>query len=117
MNYEVYKGDERYDAEQHKDYLRNWEIDKILGSSSLRGPSSIDLGWNGFVIERHSVEEGERAEEFSDHHFVVLWDVHSCHGERTDPNGRFIPYLRHPGAISLFPAGAIPALRKLTKWK
>lgn len=115
VNYEVYKGDERHDVEQDKDYRRNWEIDKVLGSSSLRGPSRIDLGWNDFAIERHSVEEGERAEEFSDHHFVVLWDVHSCHGERADPNGRFIPYSKRPGAASLFPAGTIPALRKLTK--
>jgi AraC family transcriptional regulator len=115
MNYEVYKGDELYDAEQHKDCRRNSEINKLLGRSSLRGPSSIELGWNGFAIERHSVEEGERAEEFSDHHFVVLWDVYSCHGERADPKGRFFPYSRRPGATSLFPAGTIPTLRKFSK--
>jgi hypothetical protein len=51
VNYEVYKGDERHDVEQDKDYRRNWEIDKVLGSSSLRGPSRIDLGWNDFAIE------------------------------------------------------------------
>jgi AraC family transcriptional regulator len=97
------------------DYRRNSEISKFLGKSILRGPSSMDLGWNGFAIERHSVEEGDRSEEFSDHHFIVLWDVHSCHGERADTNGRFVSYSRRPGSASLFTAGTMPAVRKLTK--
>jgi AraC family transcriptional regulator len=100
---------------QPKDHQRNPEISKFLGESVLRGPSSIDLGWNGFAIERHSVEQGERPEKFSDHHFIVLWDVHSCHGERADVNGRFVPYSRRPGSASLFTAGTLPTVRKLTK--
>jgi AraC family transcriptional regulator len=103
-------------ALQTKVCMRNSEIGKFLGGSFLRGPSSIDLGWNGLAIERHSVEEGERPERYSDCHFIVLWDVHSCHGERaTGPNGQYVPYSRRPGSASLFTAGVIPAVRKLTK--
>ena len=102
-------------AGQARDYRRSVEIDKFVRGSTLRGPSSIDLGWNGFVIERHSLPEGERPAKSSDHHFIALWDTHSCHGERADPKGRFIPFTRRPGAVSLFTAGIIGAVRNLTK--
>jgi AraC family transcriptional regulator len=91
------------------------EIERFVRGSTLRGPSSINLGWNGFAIERHSLREGERPENSSDHHFIALWYAHSCHGERADPNGRFIPFTRRPGAVSLFTAGVIGAVRNLTK--
>ena len=101
---------------QPQNYRKSSEIEKFVRGSTLRGPSSIGLGWNGFAIERHSVGEGERPEECSDQHFIVLWDVHSCHGERaTGPNGRLIPFARRPGAASLFTAGIIPAVRNSTK--
>jgi AraC family transcriptional regulator len=103
-------------ALQAKVSRRNSEIDKFLGDSFLRGPSSIDLGRNDLAIERHSVGEGERPEKYSDCHFIVLWDVHSCHGERAaGPNGQYVPYSRRPGSASLFTAGVIPAVRKFTK--
>jgi AraC family transcriptional regulator len=101
---------------QPQNYRKSSEIEKFVRGSMLRGPSSIDLGWNGFAIERHSVGAGERPEECSDHHFIVLWDVYPCHGERAaGPSGRFIPYARRPGAASLFTAGIIPAVRNFTK--
>ena len=102
-------------AGQAMDYRQSSEIAKFVRVSTLRGPSSIDLGWNGFVVERHSLPEGERPEKSSDHHFIALWDVHSCHGERADPKGRFIPFTRRPGAVSMFTAGIIGAVRNLTK--
>lgn len=84
--------------------------------STLRGPSSIGLGWNGFAIERHSIAEDEKPEQCSDHHFIALWELRSCHGERAiDPNDRFIPYRRRPGVVSLFAAGIIPAVRNFTR--
>jgi AraC family transcriptional regulator len=58
---------------------------------------------------------GERPEKSSDHHFITLWDLYSCHGERPNPNGRFIPFSRRPGAITLFTAGIIGAIRTFTK--
>jgi AraC family transcriptional regulator len=100
---------------QAEEYRKSSEIEKFVRGSRLRGPSSIDLGWNGFAIERHYLPEGERPEKSSDHHFIALWEAHSCHGERADPNGRFIPFSRRPGAVSLFTAGVIGAVRNLTK--
>jgi len=58
---------------------------------------------------------GEKPEKASDYHFIALWDIYSCHGERADLHGRFIPYSKRPGAISMYPAGIIPAQRILTK--
>jgi AraC family transcriptional regulator len=110
-----HKGVQQQITERPKDYRKSSEIDTFLRGSILRSPSSIELGWNDFAIERHSVGAGERPEEFSDHHFIVLWDVHPCHGERAGPNGRFIPYSRRPGFASLFTAGTIPAVRNITK--
>jgi AraC family transcriptional regulator len=97
-----------------KEHPKNAEIDKFVRGSILRGPSSIDLGWDGFAIERHSLPAGERPEKYSDHHFIVLRDEHPCHGERADENGRFVPYRRRPGAISLFTAGIIREVRNVT---
>jgi AraC family transcriptional regulator len=101
-------------ARQAREFRKSSEIEKFVRGSRLRGPSSIQLGWNGFAIERHSVPEGERPEKSSDHHFIALWEAHSCHGERA-ANGRFIPFSRRPGAVSLFTAGVIGAVRNLSK--
>jgi hypothetical protein len=38
-------------------YEMSLEIEQFVRGSTLRGPSSIDLGWNGFAIERHSLPE------------------------------------------------------------
>src|ERR1700739_1385960 len=80
-----------------KEYRKSLEIDQFVRGSKLRGPSSIDLGWNGFAIERHSLPAGERPEKSSDHHFITLWDLHSCHGERANPSGRLYSIFKTPG--------------------
>jgi AraC family transcriptional regulator len=115
VSYERNQEEKRHDPKQPEDYRRSLEIDKFLRGSILRGPSRIALGWDGFAIERHRVEVGERSENFSDHHFIVLWNVHSCHGERADLSGRYKPYFRRPGSLSLFAAGVFPAVRNFTK--
>lgn|SRR5215469_2087078 len=104
---------ELYETEQLKQ-SRSSEIERFVKSSILRGRSSIELHWNGFTIERHHVPAGERPERHSDHHFIVLWDIPSCHGEHTE-NGRFVPYVRHPGAISMFTSGVIGAARNFNE--
>jgi len=70
------------------------EIEQFVRGSRLLGLSSVDLGWNGFAIGRHSLPEGERPQKSSDHHFIALWDTRSCHDERADLNGRFISFFR-----------------------
>src|SRR5262245_60328576 len=76
----------------------------------LRGTSSLDLDWDGLVIERHTVRAGEKPERYSDHHFIVLSVAPTGHCERSDGSGRHIPHSSRPGLITLFSRGSIPAL-------
>jgi len=93
---------------------RSSEIGKFVRGSTLRGRSSIDLQWNGFAIERHHLPAGERPEKYSDHHFIVLWDIPTCNGERVH-KGQYVPYVRRPGAISMFTSGVIGAVRNFNE--
>ena len=100
-------------AEQFRQ-SRSSEIDKFVRGSTLRGRSSIDLQWKGFAVERHHLPAGERPEKHSDHHFIVVWEIPTCNGERAE-KGRFVPYVRRPGAISMFTAGVIGAVRNFNE--
>ena len=104
----------RHDKAAQVEQNRSSEIAKFVRGSTLRGPSSIGLEWNGFTIERHHLPAGERSEKHSDHHFIVLWDIPTCNGERAD-KGRFVPYVRRPGAISMFTSGVIGAVRNFNE--
>ncbi len=93
---------------QSSNYRRYAEIEKFIRGSILRGTSSIELGWNGLVIERHSIDEGERPGASSEDHFVVLLED-PCHGQLANgPRGQFLPFSKRTGAISLFGTGVIP---------
>jgi AraC family transcriptional regulator len=96
---------------------RSPEIETLLGRSSLRGRSSIELGWNGFVLERHTAEAVERPEACSDRNFIILFDAHPTYGEQAHPTQRwrFVPYFKRPGTLSLIPAGIIGASRRFVK--
>jgi hypothetical protein len=94
---------------------RSGEIDALFRGSSLRKASSLDLGWQGVALERRTAEPGERSEEHVDHHFIVLWDRQPALGERADLRGKFAPYAKYPGAISLGAAGILPAVRARTR--
>jgi AraC family transcriptional regulator len=61
------------------------------------------------------MEPGEKPEGVIDHHYVVLWDMHSAFGERADRRGQFAPYSKHPGTVSTCLPGILPALRAYTK--
>jgi hypothetical protein len=37
------------------------EISRLLSKSTLRGRSSVELGWKNFVIERRTILPGEAA--------------------------------------------------------
>jgi AraC family transcriptional regulator len=93
------------------------EMDIILGKSSLRGKSSADLGWSGFVLERRTAEAGERPEGCSSRHSIILFETNPTYGEHALSNQRwrFVPYFKRPGTLSLLPAGIIPALRRFVK--
>jgi AraC family transcriptional regulator len=90
------------------------EMDILLGKSSLRGKSSIELGWSGFVIERRTAEAGERPEGYLSRHSIILIETNPTYGENalSNQHWRFVPYFNRPGTLSLLPAGTIPALRR-----
>jgi AraC family transcriptional regulator len=91
------------------------EISLLFKDSCLRERSSFPLGWNGVAVEHRSTEAGERPEADSDCYFIVLWEMHSAHGEREEIRGQFTPYLKQPGTISICTPGIIPRVRAFTK--
>ena len=76
------------------------EISAFLGHSILRRPSSIDLGWGNFVIERRTTVPCEKPEVGLQNHFLILWDVHFAEGEIAHRGGRFSPYKKYPNTIT-----------------
>lgn len=94
------------------------QSDAIAGlfqGSIVRQKSSTELGWEGISVERLTVEPGEKSESVIDHHYVILWDMHSAFGERADLRGKFAPYSKHPGTVSTCVPGIRPAIRAYTK--
>jgi AraC family transcriptional regulator len=87
------------------------EIGALLRDSSLRRPSSVELGWKNFAIERRTILPGEQPELTLQHHFMILWDVHVAEGEMAYRSGRFSPYKKHPNTITTCLPGIRPAAR------
>ena len=56
------------------------EINAFLGDSVLRQPSSVELEWNNFAVERRTSLPYEEPELILQHHFLILWDVHVAEG-------------------------------------
>jgi AraC family transcriptional regulator len=86
-------------------------IRRLLGKSTLRGPSSVELGWKSFAVERRTILPCERPEIILQHHFLVLWDVRVAEGESALCRGRFSPYRKYPNTISTRVPGVRPAVR------
>src|SRR5215469_12398543 len=80
--------------------LESMEISTFLGHSTLRRPSSIELGWRNFAIECRTTLPYEKPEVELQHHFLILWDVHVAEGEIASRNGRFFPYKKYPNTIT-----------------
>jgi AraC family transcriptional regulator len=87
------------------------EISDLLGYSALRRPSSVDLGWKNFAIERRTILACEKPEVKVQHHFLILWDVRVAEGESTYRSGRFSPYKKYPNTITTCLPGIRPAVR------
>ena len=86
-------------------------INSIVWNSTLRGPSSVALGWEGLDIERHVVEVRERPEVVSNHHLLLLWQNRPAVGERAARQGKFVRYRKMPGSITAYVPGPVPAVR------
>jgi AraC family transcriptional regulator len=76
------------------------EISTFLGHSTLRRPSSIELGWKNFAIERRTTLPCEKPEVELQNHFLILWDVRVAEGEIACRDGRFSPYKKYPNTIT-----------------
>jgi AraC family transcriptional regulator len=91
------------------------EISALLSDSVLRRPSSVELGWKNFAIERRTILPGEQPELTLQHHFLILWDGHVAEGEMVYHGGRFSPYKKHPNTITTCLPGIRPAARNRSK--
>jgi AraC family transcriptional regulator len=91
------------------------EIAALLVNSTLAGPSSVRLDWNGVAVERRVMARGEIPELPIHQHFMLLWDTDAAAGERQHKPGTFVPYRKFPNSISAFPPGVRPAYRHATR--
>ncbi|HEX8799643.1 MAG TPA: AraC family transcriptional regulator [Terriglobales bacterium] len=80
--------------------LESTQISTFLGHSTLRQPSSIELGWKNFAIERRTTLPCEKPGVELQNHFLILWDVRVAEGEIAYRDGRFSPYRKYPNAIT-----------------
>jgi AraC family transcriptional regulator len=87
------------------------QIRALLAHSTLRRPSSVELGWSDFVIESRTILPSEKPEVSLTHHFVVLWDGLCAQGETAVRGGRFAPFRKYPKTITTLPPGIRPAAR------
>jgi AraC family transcriptional regulator len=86
------------------------EIERLLGQSTLTGPSSILLGWHGLAVERRAIQPAEKSELPIDYHFLLLWTA-QAEGEMERKRGTFAPYRKLPNTITACPPGIRPATR------
>ena len=90
------------------------EIGALLGGSTLANTSSVALGWDGIVVERHVIPIMELAEHSLNHHFLFLWNGQVALGESARSPGKFVPYKKLPYTITTCPPGIFPAKRTAT---
>lgn len=87
------------------------EISALLRDSILRRPSSVELGWKNFAIERRTTLPSEKPELKLNHYFLILWDVYVAEGEVAYRSGRFSSYKKYPNTITSCLPGIRPAVR------
>src|SRR5260370_17221818 len=86
-------------------------MSEVLGYCGLGRPSSVDLGWKKFAVERRTILAGEKPEVKVQHYFLILWDVRVAEGESAYHSGRFSPYKKYPNTITTCLPGIRPAVR------
>jgi len=95
--------------------LESTEIRALLNNSTLCRPSSVELGWKNFAIERRTALPCEKPELMLKHHFLILWNVHVAQGEIAYGSGRFSAYKKYPKTITTCLPGIRPAIRNQSK--
>jgi AraC family transcriptional regulator len=91
------------------------EIENVFKGSILRGASSEGLGWQGITLERRTCPPLEFPKDRLNNHYILLWDRHVARGERAGPSGKFVPWAKCPGTISLGVAGILPRIKALNR--
>ena len=85
---------------EERSQIESTQIGTFLGHSTLRRPSSIELGWKNFAIERRTTLPCEKPGVDLENHFLILWDRHVAEGEIAYRGGRFWPYKKYPNTIT-----------------
>jgi AraC family transcriptional regulator len=74
--------------------------------------SSNGLGWSGLLMEQHEFLAGEWPASKLSGSILCLWNnTKTVRCDHPDANGNFVPKLVHPGTLSLYTAGVLPAVR------
>jgi AraC family transcriptional regulator len=74
--------------------------------------SSSGLGWAGLLMEQHVFPAGEWPAAELGGLVLCLWNnASTVRCDHPDANGSFVPKLVHPGTLSLYTAGTLPAVR------
>jgi len=85
-------------------------FDSFLERLSLQA-ASTDAIASGIAIELYRGAQGDRAENTSDKHILTIGTKHpsrfDCHR---------VSYIKHPGSLSLIPAGMCPGMRAETEF-
>jgi AraC family transcriptional regulator len=87
------------------------QIERLLQDSTLRHPSSLELGWRNVEIERRTSLPSAKPELEIDRHFLMLWHQGAAEGEVQGRLGRFRWYRKAPNTITSCVPGPRPALR------
>ena len=86
------------------------EFYSFLRGPSILGLSSRELGWKGFIIERHNAGSGERPEAIAERYILGLVCGRPWVGEHPNGRGGFISTPNIPGMITLISPGIVPAI-------
>jgi AraC family transcriptional regulator len=90
---------------------QNSEISTLLGSSALVTSRGSSLRWRSLGIERRILRAAVKESQLIDHHFLILWETVSAHGEAEVRQGSFVPFRKLPGTITTLVPGVRPAVR------
>ncbi len=73
--------------------------------------TSVSLGWQGVMIEKHVTSSGERRTASIDKHVLSLLCGHSSRFDYRAPSGRLMPFLQARGTLTVTPSGPVPDVR------
>jgi AraC family transcriptional regulator len=83
----------------------------LLPSGAQMLSSSESLPWKGFFVEKNAMTPGERVLAVSRWHLISALGKRPAVFEGKTAHGSVLPFTKPPGALTLVPAGALPAVR------